>query len=340
MPTLLLEEEGKNKTERIHTNELLLTENIEEIINDNSFFKLPVHKIISIISKVDFSTRNIITLTRLITNMVSSHFAEPETLQLLHKLKKEKLPKLSINECISIFACFANSDICNMLSSLSELPSDVDYDWEYIYKQKEKEIETFKTQISVLKTELEELKNKPKFPPITEEPEILEEDIFDAIMKGDLPSVQWLVEREDVDIDEQLILNITPLMMASHHSDELPEKCYSIVEYLLEKGADINSKAEDGCTALHYAHTLKIAKTLVEHGADIESVNDYGETPLIYHSQEGILNIVKYLLSAGANKTAKNNEGKTAYDVACDTYSNYLRDDKEELKAELQEILK
>ena len=84
---------------------------------------------------------------------------------------------------------------------------------------------------------------------------------------------------------------------------------------MIEKGADVNAKNKNGWTALHEARTLEVAKTLVEHGADIEAVNMYGGTPLIYHSDCGRVDIVKYLLSVGANKEAKNNDGKTAYDV-------------------------
>ena len=96
-------------------------------------------------------------------------------------------------------------------------------------------------------------------------------------------------------------------------------------------------KTNGGWTALHYATTLEVAKTLVEHGSDIEAVdNDYGRTPLIFHSICGRVAIVKYLLSVGANKEAKNNNGKTAYDVACDSYSG---NDKQTLKTLLQIII-
>ena len=80
---------------------------------------------------------------------------------------------------------------------------------------------------------------------------------------------------------------------------------------MIEKGADVTAKNEDGETALHYAQTVEVAKTLLEHGADIESVNKTGETPLIHHSQEGRVGIVKYLLSVGANKESKSNSGAT-----------------------------
>ena len=105
----------------------------------------------------------------------------------------------------------------------------------------------------------------------------------------------------------------------------------------MEKGADVNAKNNGGYTALHWAQTLEVAKTLFEHGADIEAVSNDGYTPLIWTSSCGRVDIVKYLLSLGANKEAKNNDGKTAYDVACNWYS---MNDKEQIKNLLQVIIK
>ena len=90
---LLKEEEGGKRNEKIALYEELLYENIVEAPRSTLFPHLPVHNIISILSKVDFSTHNINILTQIITDMVISHIDEPETLQLLHKLKREKLPK-------------------------------------------------------------------------------------------------------------------------------------------------------------------------------------------------------------------------------------------------------
>ena len=66
-----------------------------------------------------------------------------------------------------------------------------------------------------------------------------------------------------------------------------------IVKSLIEKGVNINEKIMNGFTALHLSQTLEIAKCLVEHGAIIEAVSKNGETPLIYHSKEGRVGVVK-----------------------------------------------
>lgn len=56
-----------------------------------------------------------------------------------------------------------------------------------------------------------------------------------------------------------------------------------MVKYLVEKGADVNAKAEF-CrdTALHSAAAggnLEMVKYLVEHGADVNAKDDDGRTP-------------------------------------------------------------
>ena len=56
-----------------------------------------------------------------------------------------------------------------------------------------------------------------------------------------------------------------------------------IVLALIEKGADVNSKNENGTTPLHqaaYGDHTDTAMALIEKGADVNAKNDGGETPL------------------------------------------------------------
>ena len=196
---------------------------------------------------------------------------------------------------------------------------------------------TSKVPSSTSTSKIKKIVEKPKFPPITKKPEKLEKDIFKASRKGDLSSLQWLIEKEGVNVDCCDQDNQTPLINASEYSNNHPNESLSIVEYLIEKDANVNTKNKWGNTALNKTKTVEIAKYLVEHGADIESVNNKGDTPLIWHSRKGRVDIAKYLLSVGANKEAQDSNGKTAYDVACEGYLSF---DKELVKAKLQKILK
>ena len=74
-------------------------------------------------------------------------------------------------------------------------------------------------------------------------------------------------------------------------------------------------------TTLHFAclrGNLQVVQYLVEKGANIEAKDWDKNTPLHLASYRGNTDVVKYLVSKGANKYAKNIWHQTPYDVACD----------------------
>ena len=87
------------------------------------------------------------------------------------------------------------------------------------------------------------------------------------------------------------------------------------VTMLLEKGADVNAKDNDGRTSLilasRYGHT-EIVAMLLKKGADVNAKNIDGYTALIMASERGHAEIVSDLLANGADVNAKDDNDYTA----------------------------
>ena len=110
---------------------------------------------------------------------------------------------------------------------------------------------------------------------------------------------------------------VTPLMLAAKHGVN------ESIEPLLSRGADIQAKDSDGNTALHHAASIEgntlIIQKLLENETGKQTINaqnSVGNTALmsaVYNRQH---DTVALLVNNGADVNVKNNEGKTAFDMA------------------------
>lgn len=79
----------------------------------------------------------------------------------------------------------------------------------------------------------------------------------------------------------------------------------SVIEDLIQKGADVNHKSEkDGYTSLHYAcmsGTPDVVKVLIDKGADVNAVDKKGTTPLMLAVKSNSIPAVEILLEKGAD---------------------------------------
>ena len=181
-----------------------------------------------------------------------------------------------------------------------------------------------------------------------------EAPIFKACKEGELSSVQWLIEKENVDKNQkvekpdqeydfqrgdtpihiacknghlQIVQYLIEKQMVDKEINNLLDikplhyACLyghlPIVQYLISKGANVEGKDKLGSTPLHYACNgghLAVVKYLVSRGA--YTIDNYGNTPLHSAARHGKIDIVRYLISVGANKQIKNNSDHTPYDLA------------------------
>ena len=91
------------------------------------------------------------------------------------------------------------------------------------------------------------------------------------------------------------------------------------VKLLLDKGADVNMKTDNGYTALIEASEnghIEIVKLLLDKGADVNAKDNCGNTPLILAACGGHSRIVSMLLNNGADVNATNYSGCSALKLA------------------------
>ena len=116
------------------------------------------------------------------------------------------------------------------------------------------------------------------------------------------------------------------------HADE-PES----IRAMLECGADINARDNDGQTALMNANDEDCIKVLIEAGADVNAKDNDGWTPLMHLYHEGP-EIIEMLIKAGADVNARDNDGETVLGYL----GEYLNDPPEDVDDEkkVRELLK
>jgi len=89
-----------------------------------------------------------------------------------------------------------------------------------------------------------------------------------------------------------------------------------MTQFLIEHGADVNSRASMGLTPLHLARNTEIAEVLIQNGADVNAKSRYGATPIFTAANEEVL---RTLIENGADVNAQDNHGITVLHILAES---------------------
>ncbi|WP_422014264.1 ankyrin repeat domain-containing protein [Roseateles sp.] len=134
--------------------------------------------------------------------------------------------------------------------------------------------------------------------------------IFVAVREESLRALDSLLASPLLKADEPNAQGETPLMIAAIKGS-LPA-----VKALAKRGAAIN---REGWTPLHYACSGPdhgVAAWLIEQGAVINARSENGTTPLMMAARYGNADLISMLIKAGAEPRAANEQEMTAADFA------------------------
>jgi ankyrin repeat protein len=134
--------------------------------------------------------------------------------------------------------------------------------------------------------------------------------LFAAADSGDLTLVKSIISEKGHLVNDRDDYGCTPLQIAvqKDHRD--------VVTYLLDSGAEVNSRNKDGYTALHFVTSKTMAELLITRGADVNIPDNYGLIPIHNAVLEGYRDIVEYLISQGADINYIENKGFTPLRMA------------------------
>ncbi|KAK7934475.1 hypothetical protein WMY93_005371 [Mugilogobius chulae] len=136
-----------------------------------------------------------------------------------------------------------------------------------------------------------------------------------SVSHSNFQVVKKLLDADVCNVDQQNKAGYTPIMLAALAAVETPKDMH-IVEELFSKG-DVNARASQaGQTALMLAVShgrMDMVRALLSHGAEVNIQDDEGSTALMCASEHGHVEIVKLLLAQpGCDATLSDSDESNA----------------------------
>ena len=152
-------------------------------------------------------------------------------------------------------------------------------------------------------------------------------EIHKAVTTSDLNKVRELIEADPTLLESKDNNGNTPLNMACLFGFKRES---SIAKFIISKGANVNTKNNEGVTPLHGASAIvgtpgsasadfDLVQLLIARGADVNAQDNYGRTPLRW--AVGTLEIARFLIEHGADVNTSA-EGSTVLHFAITYDSN------------------
>lgn len=148
---------------------------------------------------------------------------------------------------------------------------------------------------------------------------MIENPIYDAAHAGDVDQVEtWLKSHRD-ELNTPIADGFSLLHVAAAFGHE------QLVAHLLDRGALVNAEAKNksGETPLHLAASFRdadvaarICDRLIANGAELNAKQIGGQTALHHAVGLGSAVVVDTLILAGADPFLKDDQGKSAMDLA------------------------
>ena len=146
-----------------------------------------------------------------------------------------------------------------------------------------------------------------------------------AVARNNLDILKYL-KNKGANINERSNNGITPLMTSWFNVPNI-----KIIDYFIENGADIKERDSLGKDALLYSMKnidLSIIKRLIDLGADIHTKNNDGENILMVALRSGAdIEKIKYIISLGIDVNERDNKGipTTFYAAGYNPYLEVLQ---------------